>query len=553
MLKNNRMSIPVMSRRAGRFLAAAMFIVLFLVPPSEAANAKFSKAAWEPLESMAVQSGGRIKPFLSFAREVMVFVTGRETFEGRDAVSTLFGWLAETEAWERQPLIPVSSKELKDSLGLAGEKRISPQALASDHNFLQKAETLAAKSDAGETLTFLEQKQMDLYQRLNLFYNSAQGRTWTVIAPPVAKDQRWAGLDQIAAVPGSESLKPALDALLAAYQAGDERAFRQKAEIFANALGREPSLNRELHYLRLHPFRRAWWLYLAAFLVLLLLAPLHAKTRTFFSACGLLAIVAGFAFHTYGFVLRCWIAGRPPVSNMYESVVWVSWAAVLFSLILYAFNRSNHLAASAAAVAAFGLILADTLPAALDPSISPLVPVLRNNFWLTIHVLTITLSYGAFALAMGVGHLALFFYAFQPRREDALKGLTLFIYRAVQIGVILLAAGTILGGVWANYSWGRFWGWDPKETWALIALLGYLTLLHCRFIGWIGPFGLTVGAVTAFLGILMAWYGVNYVLAAGLHSYGFGGGGVSYVSIFVAFDLALVALAAWKYRWNARG
>jgi ABC-type transport system involved in cytochrome c biogenesis permease subunit len=553
MPKNNRSSFPVPGRRAGRFLAAAIFIVLFLVPPSGAAPAKFSKAAWEPLENLAVQSGGRIKPFLSFAREVLVFVTGRESFEGLDAVPALFGWFAETGSWEKQPLIPVSAKELKDSLGLGGERRVSPQALAADHNFLQKAEAVAAKSDAGETLTFLEQKQLDLYQRINLFYNTAQGRTWSVIAPPVARDQRWAGLDQIASVPGSESLKPVLDSLLAAYRAGDEQTFRQQTEIFVNALGRDRSLDRELHYLRLHPFRKAWWLYLAAFLILLLLAPLHSATRPLFSAAGLSAVAAGFAFHTYGFIIRCLIAGRPPVSNMYESVIWVSWAAVLFSLILYAFNRSNYLAASAAAVAAFGLILADTLPAALDPSISPLVPVLRNNFWLTIHVLTITLSYGAFALAMGVGHLALFFYAFRPGREEALKSLTLFIYRAVQIGVILLAAGTILGGVWANYSWGRFWGWDPKETWALIALLGYLTLLHCRFIGWIGPFGLAVGAVTAFLGVLMAWYGVNYVLAAGLHSYGFGGGGVSYVSVFVAFDLALVALAAWKYRLNAHG
>ncbi|MBI4549361.1 MAG: hypothetical protein HY714_00335, partial [Candidatus Omnitrophica bacterium] len=386
--------------KTNRVFALLLLCLAFFSPLSEAGSGKFSKAAWEPLESMAVQSGGRIKPFLSFAREVMVFVTGRESFEGLDAVPVLFGWLAATESWEKQPLIPVTSKELKDALGLGPEKRISPQALASNHAFLEKAEAVAARSDAGETLTFLEQKELDLYQKLNLFYNSAQGRSWTVIAPPVARDQRWASIDQAGAVPGSDSLKPAWDALLAAYQSGNEDSFRQNSENFVKALGRDRSLDRELHYLRLHPFRKAWWLYLAAFLVLLLLAPLHAATRALFSASGLGLLIAGFAFHTYGFVVRCLIAGRPPVSNMYESVVWVSWAAVLFSLILYIFNRSNHLAASAAAVSAFGLVLADSLPAALDPSISPLVTELRNNFWLTIHVLTITLSYGAFALAM---------------------------------------------------------------------------------------------------------------------------------------------------------
>lgn len=101
----------------------------------------------------------------------------------------------------------------------------------------------------------------------------------------------------------------------------------------------------------------------------------------------------------------------------------------------------------------------------------------------------------------------------------------------------LLAPGIILGGIWADYSWGRFWGWDPKETWALIALLGYLAVLHGRVIGLIKDFGMVVCAIVTFSLVIMAWYGVNYVLGAGLHSYGFGAGGVEYVSAFVAVHL----------------
>jgi ABC-type transport system involved in cytochrome c biogenesis permease subunit len=111
----------------------------------------------------------------------------------------------------------------------------------------------------------------------------------------------------------------------------------------------------------------------------------------------------------------------------------------------------------------------------------------------------------------------------------------------MQIGVVLVAAGTILGGVWADYSWGRFWGWDPKETWAFITLLGYLAVLHGRLAGFIKNFQLAACAIVTFSLVIMAWYGVNFVLGAGLHSYGFGAGGVEYVTGFVVLHLLYVA------------
>ena len=188
----------------------------------------------------------------------------------------------------------------------------------------------------------------------------------------------------------------------------------------------------------------------------------------------------------------------------------------------------------------------------LPENIDPLVPVLRNNYWLTIHVLTITLSYAAFALAMGFGHIVLFRYLRESARqavED--KQMHFWLYRVLQLGVLLLAAGTILGGVWANYSWGRFWGWDPKETWALITLLCYIVVLHGRLAGWWRDFGLAVGSVVCFLSVVMAWYGVNFVLGTGLHSYGFGIGGESYVMTAVALDFIYVTVAAFRYLWRA--
>ena len=190
------------------------------------------------------------------------------------------------------------------------------------------------------------------------------------------------------------------------------------------------------------------------------------------------------------------------------------------------------------------------MPIAMPSSIDPLVPVLRDNFWLTIHVLTITLGYAAFALAMGFGHILLLVLCAQPGAARADQPMHFWLYRVLQLGVMLLAAGTILGGVWANYSWGRFWGWDPKETWALIALLCYILTLHGRLAGWWTQFGLVVASVVCFLAVLMAWYGVNFVLGKGLHSYGFGLGGETYVVSFVVADLLFVAFAFWRYRGN---
>lgn len=213
----------------------------------------------------------------------------------------------------------------------------------------------------------------------------------------------------------------------------------------------------------------------------------------------------------------------------------------------------------------------------LDPGFSPLMPVLRDNFWLLIHVLTIVSSYGAGFLAWGVGNLALGWYAFgryevvepserpaghQPAQPAAsptagkptyhppaaCQTLANFCYRATQVAVLLLFAGTILGGLWADVSWGRFWGWDPKEVWALISGLVYIAILHGRFAGWFGNFGLCVGSVLGWTAIVFSWYGVNFVLGAGLHSYGFGQGGQLEVALITIANWTFVGVAAVRYR-----
>jgi len=268
--------------------------------------------------------------------------------------------------------------------------------------------------------------------------------------------------------------------------------------------------------------------------------------------------------------LVVWIVGL----SMLTPVVWylprVLLAAISSILTVPLSWRGGHLAAKLPEVyerKSFGLVVtavafAGTFIAWFFPipgkQFSPLQPVLRDNFWLTIHVLTIVSSYAAGALAWGLGLLSLGYYllgSYRPaaggrpaQPPAACADLAGFIYKAMQVAVLLLAAGTILGGLWADVSWGRFWGWDPKEVWALVSLLAYLVVLHGRYAGWIGNFGLAAGAVIGAAVIGMSWYGVNFLLGAGLHSYGFGKGGQTEFFTFLALNVALLAAAAWRWR-----
>jgi len=186
----------------------------------------------------------------------------------------------------------------------------------------------------------------------------------------------------------------------------------------------------------------------------------------------------------------------------------------------------------------------------LNKDIGLLMPVLRDNFWLTAHVLTITAAYGAGALAWGLGNIALAYFLFGRYHDGppaTCSTLANFNYRATQIAVVLLAIGTILGGLWADVAWGRFWGWDPKEVWALVTLLVYITILHGRYVGWFGSFGMAVGSVLGASAIMMAWYGVNYVLGSGLHSYGRGAGGQLEVGTAVLLNWLFLAASAVRY------
>ena len=516
---------------------------------------------------LAIQDGGRRKPVDTFARETLIRITGRSSYTdkaGREWQPNdfLLSAMLETHDWKAEPMVLVSLGALKERLGLSKtQRRFSLAELVGLSELQRIANEAHAKKRAEKQLDRVEQEALSVSDRLALLAHVMEGSVFLIVPAPKTESDPWTEPQEWSKYYSQTQFDSAQNELkntATAYVDADGFKFSRAAnQLRENLRALSPSvypqdrqLRLEYFYNHFEAFYRAIWLYGIA-LVILLVA--HGRGRRgILSKLGVaLAIVALF-FHASGIVMRCLIAGRPPVTNMYESIIWVSFAVSFFGMIFFARYRTPVYLLAALPVTLVALLLVFQMPIAMPASIDPLVPVLRDNFWLTIHVLTITLSYAAFALAMGFGHILLYRYARNPAAARSDQPMHFWLYRVLQLGVILLAAGTILGGVWANYSWGRFWGWDPKETWALIALLCYILTLHGRLAGWWTQFGLVVASVVCFLAVLMAWYGVNFVLGKGLHSYGFGIGGETYVATFVALDLLFVGFAIWRYRASKR-
>ena len=567
-----------------------VFFALALLGTSIAHAAPAPREGWDfgPFASTPVQIGGRLKPFDSFARDTVLNITGRVGYQGWDPSELMVSWISQPEQWENEEFILISRKDVKRQLGLnEDQNRFSPKALLDQSSLVDYANssTTAGGGLTGQATPIARTTKPDqrneemkrVIDRVSLFRALVLGAAWQVV--PRGVNEPWGELrlepnevppplDGAGAnvATSATNVKEKYFRVFGAYRRGDQSMFETRARELHDAVistapgwsstdARNNSLERFLN--RAHPYQIAWELYLVAALffgiaawIAAALAKRTDAPKAVPAKVVLLRRIAvaltgiGFVIHVSGMILRCLIAGRPPVTNMYESVIWVSFGVLFFAWILYFRLKNTTLLAVASTLAVIGLIAADAAPVIMDPGIHPLVPVLRSNYWLTIHVMTITISYAAFALTMGIGNLTLYHYLCghdqtTPGREKILVLINL-IYRAMQFGVVLLAAGTILGGVWADYSWGRFWGWDPKEVWALIALMGYIIIIHARYTGWMREFGYAAWTVTAFSLVVMAWYGVNFVLGVGLHSYGFSSGGQSTMALFVGAQMAWV-------------
>lgn len=549
-----------------KFLIGLLLGALILLVPFS----PFQTDPLEPLKTLAVQLDGRKKPLDTVALETVEKIHGSARYkqENGDTLNYLQAYLAmevNDRDWNQEPFILFSYLPLKEEVGLDAERKyFAFRELVSSQPLAQVVNEAHRKQAAGDDLTRNEREALTIEDRVTLLFRTVGTSSLPIVPHPDDVKGTWATVPNAPTLYEPEQVAPLMaqfELLKQAYRSTQDHldaVGMMAAQLKQGLTDLSPTvypgtnvLAREVHYNHFHPFAKAWMLYGLAFLVML--ATLWIKTLEnmglYWTSLGL--FVAGIGVQVYGFMLRMQIAGRPPVTNMYESVVWVGFGLAAIALLFELTSRARYYLLAAAPLSVLCLIVADRLPAVLDPSIEPLVPVLRDNFWLSIHVPTITLGYASFALAMGLGHVALGHYLFAPNAAERIRNITQLNYRVLQVGVLLLTTGIILGGIWAHFSWGRFWGWDPKETWALIALMCYLVPLHGRLVGWIGNFGISVTSVVSFNAVLMAWYGVNFVLGTGLHSYGFSTGGSELVvGGLVSLDLLFVLVTAIRYkRW----
>jgi len=291
------------------------------------------------------------------------------------------------------------------------------------------------------------------------------------------------------------------------------------------------NLNLEIHYNNFDYFFKSLILYILSFLVIGIAWLSRPKLLRLISL-GLFSI--GFILHTAGIIIRMIIMQRPPVSTLYESVLFVCFVLVLLAII-YELIRKDTFGIFVGSIGGIILHYIGLKYAADGDTLTMLVAVLNSNFWLSIHVTTITFGYGVSILAGLMGHLYLIL-SILKQKKSILKKVHNNIYVITIIALFFTLFGTILGGIWADQSWGRFWGWDPKENGALLIVMWHLMMLHARIAGMVKPLGFAFGISLVNIIVALAWFGVN-LLSVGLHSYGFTDNVATNLFMFIGLEL----------------
>ncbi len=484
------------------------------------AAAESDSTGIEALRTIPVQHDGRVMPLDTVAREAVWNVTGRSRWGGVDPVSTVLGWTFHGDAWATEPIVKIGSAELSAHCGIsATDGRGAFLELVQNPCLMGLLQQAQVEEQADRPVRGLLAKARKVEDRLVWMQGFLKGSIYRVQPPPGDLRKEWNAPSR---------LQSPSDLLASASVAG-------------SPVAREADIDREIAYNRVRPTRVAWIVLVLA-TALSLVAWL--RERRVLDAAALTGLALGFLVMTWGIATRWKIAGRIPAANMYESLLFLGWGVALFALVALVFLRNRLVVLNAAAMSSLTMALTDLLP--IDRFVHPVQPVLANTVWLAIHVPIIMLSYSVLTLGVLVAHMAIGVEIFAPSRRDLSHRLSDLLYWYVAVGSILLIAGILTGSMWAASSWGRYWGWDPKEVWSLVAFLAYVAILHGRVDGWLGPFGVAAASIVAFWTILMTYVGVNFILAMGLHSYGFGSSSVAnWMALIAAAEAVFLIVGAW--------
>lgn len=520
--------------------------------------------------------GGRMKPLHTFASEVVRKLSGQDTYNGLSANQVFLSMMLNPGLWYNVECIALGNRQndsLRQLIGLPQGTRYAKATDFFDAQGAYKLQPYLAKATSTANPSNFEKDFKKVGERLSLLNSALSGQVLRLFPLPRDANNTWvsavayrAGEYHVRDSLYANFIKNALPYYLATLQkavaTGDYTQPDKLLEAFtqnqrnhgAAVLPTDKKIQAEILYNKLDIFNRLYKYYaLVGVLLFVVLICQIFKDRKLLGAAAYFlkgTLVLFFIWHTAGLVLRWYISGHAPWSDAYESILYVSWATMAIG---WALGRNNALTIAASAFVT-AMLLWIAHQSWVDPAIANLVPVL-DSYWLMIHVAVIVGSYGPFTVGMMLGVVALLLMVLTTKKNQArmalhLKELTLINELALTVGLVMLTIGNFLGAQWANESWGRYWGWDPKETWALISILVYAFVLHMRLVpGLRSRWAFNFASILAFASIMMTYFGVNFYLV-GLHSYASGDPAItpSFVWYTLLGVLVLGGISFWRYR-----
>lgn len=531
-----------------------------------------SKEHADKFAHLVIQDYGRMKPISTFASELLRRVSHKDTYKGLDANQVFISMAQAPSEWIHVPIIhmPKGNDSLRKIIGVDKGARHVALVDFFDDNLDYKLNPYLEAASSKANPSQIEKDLLKAHENYYLLNLALSGGILQIFPEPNSPNNKW-----ISTLELGESNFKGQDSIFVRnvmplyfqtiYQASQDGDYTQADNLlegiykFQHRFGAEvmPSdekIELEVTYNKLDIFNKMYkYLILTGVVMFIIIIAQIFKERK-----ALNYVLKGFKWWlwllftilTVGLVMRWYISGHAPMSDAYESVVYVAWATVLFGLILG--RKSDLTLASTAFVGA--MVLWSAHLNWMDPAISTLEPVL-DSYWLLIHVSIIVMSYGPFTLGLILGTVVMLLILFtnkenKKRMDINIQELTVINEMALTVGLVLLTIGNFLGGQWANESWGRYWGWDPKETWALISIMIYAFVIHARLVpGLRGRWTFSMMSIFAYASIMMTYFGVNFYLA-GLHSYA--SGDVGMTPAFVWYTLGgfaiLCGLAYIKYK-----
>ena len=502
-----------------------------------------SKVTADKFGHLVVQSsGGRMKPLATLNREIVQKLSGKSSFMGMDANQIVLGMITRPDIWKDVKIIKINTPKLKKFLGVAeSEKYISfSEAFGEKNEYLLTKESEKALLTKPIERGTYEKDIIKVDEKLNIIYSVFNGSLLNIFPKvydeqsaddnfkwysPLEAMQEFSGQNQAAI----GSVVRGLFNSTMDFDWNSANNYIDMIALYQDKVGTDikptaSKVNAEIVFNKLDIFFNLTLAYVLLGFVMVVLAfvvifkPEFKPAKTTKIILAILSIL--FAIQTFGMGYRWYLSGHAPWSDIYETLIYISWSAIFAGVIFF---RNSLLALGAATIIA-GIFMFTAHLTDVDPQITSLVPVLKS-YWLTIHVSILTASYGFFGLSAILGFLTLIMFIFRknrPHLDDVVRHVSAINEISLIIGLACITIGNFLGGVWANESWGRYWGWDPKETWAYVSIVVYALVLHLRFVKSLNtPYVLATASLLAFSSIMMTYLGVNFYLS-GMHSYATG-------------------------------